>query len=1356
MKTHNILHKDIAETKQFILNSNLGTGKNCLVKIHSAHRDPELSVRLACSIKNMLPAANILGCAVTGVIYNGKIYNNETLISIDKFDSSTVTTHMFSTDNLTYDQVVDKISTLEDFSKPKFSVLFLDVSYMAIDQTLQKVSSNLPNVTFVGGAAGYSDNIGDIFTYVFNEDGYYSKGVNVAFISHENLLTYNNVVSGHEPISPTYTITKADKNVIQEIEGQDAVSWLENALYVEKLKSTDNWKNATLQNILLEFPIILEDKDGSSRFLQYDKQNNQIILKHSILLAGQQFKIGYLSPLKSVAKWQDICYDLGRISVESIFCYSCFLRMTSLRNVAAWEAQPFEEAGICGAFLLGEIGNKNGQNYYYNGSCSFFTMAEKENYIEPDLSAFYSLGKIKDDNKNAFIELKNIVSKEHITLFESILQSEEQIESQLFNNHNTGLNSMTNFLQIEKDYKKICLITLENASTLYENLGQKRYATLLKENFSLMQKFFKNNFPELNPMFYSYDITSFFFVVDDTVSGDDFLKATQALRTAWGITTLLDDNITCRNYFTVTLSGRRIQELSSVAHKQISSEDNIYFQVCDNLTENKNQLQEKFKIVSTLKYVLNNPRKLMPHFQGVYNNKKGSYFYYEALMRIRDEEGKILFPKDFLDIAKEYDMYIPLSIIMVTRVLDLFASRTETVSININAQDILSIEFKTAIFSKLNQMANTGQFMFEISGIEDLKDINDLKKIITAFNKYGIKVIVELPKYNRTVLDSVRNLDFSYLKTGIVITNEFGSGEHSSTSKELISFSKQTGIPLIMCGVETATLQKKLISKGIHYTQGYFFSNPMSFSELIVASEENISKSEDIYNKDGADNTYLKDVNIKKRNPILYWGAVVTAFFAAAAVLIFAGINQTKVEEISDAFLVEFATSMADKVSVISEDSAAIMLTAEEAIESFGLNQQDILDYLNEISDKSGFDDIYVSFDGKTAINDDGEPIYVDIEEIYDSAINGQINVSSPMVDTVTGEEMFFFSVPIYQNDEKLGLLLGQYELDNFSSVLDLQFFGGDAFFHLCETDGTPLVLSGNSENLFQDGSMYTFIGTLDITNGHTPESIQADMEKGLTDILKYEANGEKRTAIMVPVPNTDWCIVSIVLNEDYLLMVDELNDNIYVFAIIMIVIFVLYFLITLILVRKNQKQLVRALEKSYLLTNSLQTSIETDPLTRTYSRATATEKVLDAIKKSKEQGISHSMILLDVDNFKIINDTYGHQTGDIFLQKLVSAVKSNLRVGDIIGRMGGDEFMVLLYNIGSVDQVERVVDRIFEHVSKISIDNVSLDNVGISAGVVIIPEHGYEYDSLYNKADSTLYMAKRSGKNRYFIHGDE
>lgn len=152
-----------------------------------------------------------------------------------------------------------------------------------------------------------------------------------------------------------------------------------------------------------------------------------------------------------------------------------------------------------------------------------------------------------------------------------------------------------------------------------------------------------------------------------------------------------------------------------------------------------------------------------------------------------------------------------------------------------------------------------------------------------------------------------------------------------------------------------------------------------------------------------------------------------------------------------------------------------------------------------------------------------------------------------------------------------------------------------------------------------------------------------------------------------------------------------------------------------------------------------------TDELTGLPNRRALVEMLKHEIERARRHRRPLALALLDLDDFKQINDTYGHLVGDLILSELASLIKRNLRSTDVIGRFGGEEFMIIMPDT-DFNTAVRVVERLRLSTEKTYFEPVG--SVSISVGVTEFRE-GDRVEDLIARADENLYTAKREGKNR-------
>ena len=127
--------------------------------------------------------------------------------------------------------------------------------------------------------------------------------------------------------------------------------------------------------------------------------------------------------------------------------------------------------------------------------------------------------------------------------------------------------------------------------------------------------------------------------------------------------------------------------------------------------------------------------------------------------------------------------------------------------------------------------------------------------------------------------------------------------------------------------------------------------------------------------------------------------------------------------------------------------------------------------------------------------------------------------------------------------------------------------------------------------------------------------------------------------------------------------------------------------------------------------------------------------------------------IIMDIDFFKEINDTCGHITGDLVLHKFGSFVQEQFRTGDVMGRIGGDEFVVFMKNVDSENTIRAKVTEFAEKFHELQIEELKGRTLTTSIGIAYAPDHGVTYIDLYKHADMALYETKRNGRNGYTLY---
>jgi diguanylate cyclase (GGDEF)-like protein/PAS domain S-box-containing protein len=161
------------------------------------------------------------------------------------------------------------------------------------------------------------------------------------------------------------------------------------------------------------------------------------------------------------------------------------------------------------------------------------------------------------------------------------------------------------------------------------------------------------------------------------------------------------------------------------------------------------------------------------------------------------------------------------------------------------------------------------------------------------------------------------------------------------------------------------------------------------------------------------------------------------------------------------------------------------------------------------------------------------------------------------------------------------------------------------------------------------------------------------------------------------------------------------------------------------------------------------------DQLTGLPNRTLFYDRLKQAQTQAKRRGQGLALLYLDLDGFKAVNDSHGHEQGDRLLQSVAQRLTACVRESDTVARMGGDEFTVLLPDLPGREAAERIANLIIEFIARPFIHEGVTSTVGVSIGISFYPQDGEDPDDLLLRADAAMYRVKHDGKNGFSFWAD-
>lgn len=186
---------------------------------------------------------------------------------------------------------------------------------------------------------------------------------------------------------------------------------------------------------------------------------------------------------------------------------------------------------------------------------------------------------------------------------------------------------------------------------------------------------------------------------------------------------------------------------------------------------------------------------------------------------------------------------------------------------------------------------------------------------------------------------------------------------------------------------------------------------------------------------------------------------------------------------------------------------------------------------------------------------------------------------------------------------------------------------------------------------------------------------------------------------------------------------------------------------------RRQKDDLSKLNEKLQQAETLLKQQATIDTLTGLPNRHLFEDRLSRALLHCKRLDVRFALLFIDLDKFKIVNDTLGHAAGDQLLLEVSERIREVVRESDTVARLGGDEFTVIVNSIAKNDDIIRVAQLILDTLSAPFFLSEKEVNIGASIGIAVFPDDGAEQATLMNNADIAMYQAKQSGRNQYCFY---
>lgn len=364
----------------------------------------------------------------------------------------------------------------------------------------------------------------------------------------------------------------------------------------------------------------------------------------------------------------------------------------------------------------------------------------------------------------------------------------------------------------------------------------------------------------------------------------------------------------------------------------------------------------------------------------------------------------------------------------------------------------------------------------------------------------------------------------------------------------------------------------------------------------------------------------------------------------------------------------------------------------------------------------------------------------VKTRKYFKEAMEGKQVMSSPVENMVDGKTKVILAVPIYKDGGVMGVLGASYNVGALNQMLFDDIYDGVGFSMIIDSSGR--IISCDSGKAYRNIGISDNVYEFYVKNGEVSEKDMAEAKSNIQNqkagILVLKDKNEVSYLAYDTLEMNDWMLCYVVpqskAQERYQFVQDRQVMLVFVIGGGMIA------FLLIILYRESQKQ------------KHMKELANIDGLTQLHNKI-GTENLVTEWLDGKESKSGGVLLMLDVDRFKQINDNFGHAVGDKVLYKVGHLLKSSFRENDIVGRVGGDEFLIFMKGVTSEEFVTRRMESLIQYFHELSVVEIKDHRLTCSIGAAFMPKDGTTFDSLYQNADEALYRTKRNGRDGFSIY---
>ncbi len=477
----------------------------------------------------------------------------------------------------------------------------------------------------------------------------------------------------------------------------------------------------------------------------------------------------------------------------------------------------------------------------------------------------------------------------------------------------------------------------------------------------------------------------------------------------------------------------------------------------------------------------------------------------------------------------------------------------------------------------------------------------------------------------------------------------------------------------------------------------------------------------------------MKNKYFEQKNFVKNYIYAITIFIITLVIgiSIFFNVVQSSIEKNSRETLITNVTQQSEHLNtILNINYSYLNVLAQELSKSEDLFSENNISLIKAFMENTDLNRTAIIDSDGNALYDNNVVKNVAHRRYFKESMQGKQSLSDPLESSVDQQTRVILSVPIYKNNQVIGVVGGSYNVTKLGNMLFDDLFDGQGKSFIVDQDGNLITRDKKYE---KKHNIKTIDNLFDICD---EKEVKTDFNQQESDLIQIQTKKNKSLYLAYsPLKINDWMICYIVpvhVAQESYTFIKHYETLLATFLGLIVLSLMIY------LAHSNSR------ENKYLIHLS-----EIDPLTSVFNKET-TQKLIDQKLKNHEH---FCFLILDVDDFKSVNDNYGHAVGDKVLKNLSDLFKNHFRQTDIVGRIGGDEFIIL---IEDEHIAESRIQSLLQKVNALKIEELQDFKLSISVGMAFAPSNGTTFMELYRHADHALYQIKRTGKNNFKIYKND